>query len=1254
MRHASDPLDSRPHPLRHDHARHTPPGARRRCGPGPAGAWSYGWAASPGGAFQSFTTHGAAPALRTVWSAANGCEISYGCGTYMSNGVLTGGPFLNARPGTTGQPSLLRWTAPADGTYHLNVAFAALGTGPIPPPAPSQRYGGQAASQLGFAVLGAGDVNGDGYADVLVSQPYYTVSGAQHGRVQLFAGGPGGISTGATWSYVGATTSETGTALAVADVNGDGYPDLAVGAPGFTGTAGANQGEVLVFLGGPSGFASTPAWSAVGATSQARFGTAVALGDVNGDGYADVLAGAPQESHGQTNEGRVYLWLGHAAGLGSNGTSSNAVQTSELDVANANFGASIAVIGDMNGDGKTEVLVGAPHYTGGGHTDCGWVGMYYGSTNGIESLPGFSFVATQSLAELGTSVAGAGDLNGDGYPDVIAGAPGMPGGGTTGQALVWLGGSLGITGTPITLNGLSSGSRFGAAVAGVGRIAHGAYPSVAVGAPAYSNGQTSEGAVSLFTGNSTGVSTLAAWFSESNSANASYGAAVAGVGDVNGDANGDLAIGATGFDNTLSFEGRLTVAFDAGGAPAPDTKARVGVWRGATPFADGTIDQSTGHDTTLAHVDVPLAAGQSVDIVVGGAGGDPQFADVSVDADVIALPPPVGPSGPVEPLSFQRFVSSRSGPAIDGLAFDPIRGHYASNGYVYDGCGTQLSTGPTGPAVTWDPVTLTYWTMLPDAGNKRWVVLRYSGANGAFVDTALKIPQIFTMPGVGPDTLEDARGLALDSSFVYVVDAGPGSVDLAAGRAPGSWSLAGRRDGARNAALTNLVPPQNEWLKFTRAGVPVAAKKGAAFSVNSTADVVDDIVCEPFSSPTAPGRLLVAIEHTGIDVLDRSGNLIDTFRWSAQGLGPRDRPAAFAGLAMDPISGDLWLADNDQGAADHWTRIPSAAATSYLVGTGSNVAYLHSPNPGCSEPLWSTNGAWTSLCGNLTLIFGIAYRPVDQRVYGVDYSDGSLWRFDPRSGSAERVAATGVPNIWGLAYDAERDLLVGHLQGPNQLYTIRPTTGVATPLPLPATYGVRDLGLDPNTHALYGVDNANPPHLVRFDRDSGAGTLIGNTHSVAGLEFDATIGALIGIDCCTDTLWRISTTNGAASFLRKRGPGEGWEGLAVIPVGAAPVLAVSPSGHAPLELALAAGPNPWHETVTLRFTIPVGAPVDVDVFDVTGRRVRRLVSGPLAAGEHVTSWDGRDTRGDEAGAGVYFARVTSGDAHVVRTLVRIR
>ncbi|HUK62235.1 MAG TPA: VCBS repeat-containing protein, partial [Dongiaceae bacterium] len=949
----------------------------------PAGNWGYGWASAPGGTFQAFTTHTAAPASRTRWSASNGCEISYGCGTYMTNGVLTGGPFLNARPGSSGQTTVLRWTAPADGTYHLNVSFDALGTGPITPPAPAQRYGGQADSELGRCVLGAGDVNGDGYADVLVAQPLYLVSGVSHGRVMLYPGSPSGIATAPSWSYIPtASGSLPGISMAVGDVNGDGYPDLAVGCPGFTGTGGASQGEVLVFLGGPSGFATAPAWSAAGSAGGDQFGSSVALGDVNGDGYADVLVGAPQESHGQTHEGRAYLWLGHSSGLGSNGTPSNATWTAESDLAGANFGSSVAMLGDLNGDGRSEVVIGASHYTSGANTNCGWVGMYYGSTNGVETLPAFNYVAAQASALLGTSVAGAGDLNGDGYPDLIVGAPGLASGG---QALVWLGGALGFSGSPIALSG-PAGSSFGSAVAAAGHVQHGGHAGVVVGAPTYSNGQTNEGAVYLFTGTSTGVSTTATWVSESNAAGAQYGYSVAGAGDVNGDANDDLAVGAYLYVNTLSLEGRLTVAFDAGGAPAPDTRARVGVWRGATPLADATLDQSVGHDTTFASVTTFLAAGQSVDVVVAGAGGDPAFADVSVDTDVLRSPPPTGSSGPVEPLGVQRFATSQGGPAFDGIAFDPIRGHYASNGFVYDGCGTQLSTGPSGPAITWDPVTQTYWTLVGDADNARYALLRYSAANGAFVDTVAFLPQFFTVPASGADTLDEPRGIALDSTYLYVVDGPP--VDLLAG--PGR--VTGRDRAGRASIQAGLS--LNEWLKFTRAGVPVAARKGTAFSVNSTGDVVDDIVCAPFSSPTEPGRLLVAIEHTGIDILDRDGALVDTFRWSQQGLGLGERPAAFAGLALDPGHGDLLLADNDRSQAQRWTRLPGSAATSYVVGTGSSAAYLHTPSSICATPLWDRD-PWATLCGGLTLIFGIAYRTADQRVYGVDYEDGSLWRFDP-------------------------------------------------------------------------------------------------------------------------------------------------------------------------------------------------------------------------------------------------------------------
>jgi len=165
-------------------------------------------------------------------------------------------------------------------------------------------------NRFGHSVSSAGDVNGDGYSDLIV--------GANHnsnysGKAYLYLGGPSGPSATASWTKSGeASGSEFGAAVASAgDVNDDGYSDVVIGAPNYS--SGTIGGKAYLYLGGPSGLAATPAWTAVGQGANSSFGWAVAsAGDVNGDGKADVIIGAFGNA---TSTGKAYLYLGVASGL---------------------------------------------------------------------------------------------------------------------------------------------------------------------------------------------------------------------------------------------------------------------------------------------------------------------------------------------------------------------------------------------------------------------------------------------------------------------------------------------------------------------------------------------------------------------------------------------------------------------------------------------------------------------------------------------------------------------------------------------------------------------------------------------------------------------------------------------------------------------------------------------------------------------------------------------------------------------------
>ncbi len=200
------------------------------------------------------------------------------------------------------------------------------------------------------------------------------------------------------------------------DVNGDGFSDVIVGAYLFD-NGETDEGRAYVYHGSASGLSTTPNWTAESNQANAVFGWSVAsAGDVNGDGFSDVIVGARLFDNGETDEGRAFVYHGSAAGLG---TTPN--WTAESNQVNAQFGVSVASAGDVNGDGFSDVIVGAPLFDN-PQTNEGRAFVYHGSASGLSTTPNWTAESNQVGAQFGRSVASAGDVNGDGFSDVIVGA----------------------------------------------------------------------------------------------------------------------------------------------------------------------------------------------------------------------------------------------------------------------------------------------------------------------------------------------------------------------------------------------------------------------------------------------------------------------------------------------------------------------------------------------------------------------------------------------------------------------------------------------------------------------------------------------------------------------------------------------------------------------------------------------------------------------------------------------------------------
>ncbi len=407
--------------------------------------------------------------------------------------------------------------------------------------------GPESTSAFGSALAAAGDVNGDGYADVIAGASHFGDGESNEGIVYVYHGSPSGLSATTNWSFQGdQQDAHLGQAVCTAgDVNGDGYADVIVGAPDYD-NGQQNEGAVFVFYGSSTGLSAAADWTMEGNQEDAHFGYSVATaGDVNGDGYSDVIVGAPDYDHGENNEGRVFVYYGSAAGL-----SADADWTAESDQDNADFGHSVAAAGDVNADGYGDVIVGAYNYESPGQNGEGWAFVYHGSPAGLGTNTQWTAEGNDITAQFGWSVATAGDVNGDGYSDVIVGArlyDGVPMG-AEGAAFVYHGSRSGLSGSHrwrVVYD--CSGARFGHAVSTAGDVDGDGYADIVVSAPESDHGGSECGRALLYHGSPAGLVTGAQWWVDGPKNFANLGTSVATAGDVDGDGYGDVIVGISGY-----------------------------------------------------------------------------------------------------------------------------------------------------------------------------------------------------------------------------------------------------------------------------------------------------------------------------------------------------------------------------------------------------------------------------------------------------------------------------------------------------------------------------------------------------------------------------------------------------------------------------------------------------------------------------------------------------------------------------------
>jgi len=376
--------------------------------------------------------------------------------------------------------------------------------------------------------LAVGDVNGDGKRDIAVGASSAFVGGkASQGRVYVFSGADGSVLFTLD-SPNPEPGGDFGYSVAMGDVDGDGRDDIAVGATNEDVGTTESAGRAYVFSGVSGSLLLTLTVPSPNPEFPRSFAESLAVGDVNGDGRADIVVGAEQEHVGGKNQGRAYVFSG------ANGSLLFALDTPNPQ-GGAGFGGDVAVA-DVNGDGLGEIVVGANGEQVGANAGQGRAYVFSGGSG--SHLLTLDTPNPQAGAYFGGDVA-VGDVNGDGLEEIVVGAMGEDVGANVrqgGRAYVFSGlsGSVLLT---LTAPNPQSYGWFGSAVA-TGDVNGDSKADVAVGAPAalvFYFGSSTAASAYVFSGASGSLLFIIPNFRSSLA-----------VGDTNGDGMADMAVAAWG------------------------------------------------------------------------------------------------------------------------------------------------------------------------------------------------------------------------------------------------------------------------------------------------------------------------------------------------------------------------------------------------------------------------------------------------------------------------------------------------------------------------------------------------------------------------------------------------------------------------------------------------------------------------------------------------------------------------------------
>jgi hypothetical protein len=990
--------------------------------------------------------------------------------------------------------------------------------------------GGGANDETGAAVI-VGDLDGDGYAEMIISASRASPGGRYRaGKIYIVRGSASptatvNLATQADMVVLGRTANdELGyPALEVADVNNDGYGDLLIGTRAADPYGRGAAGQVYIIFGQATlpasiDLSSTSAdMELSGAEEADLLGASLATGDFNGDNLIDIAVSAPDASPpGRLNAGITYIIYGATAGL----PATIDLATDSVDVKifgraiGDGAGTSLATL-DMNGDNIDDVVIGASAATGGNNRGEAYVVLGSAApTTHIDLLTSADLrVRGNAVADLFSNGVDGGDVNRDGYDDLIVGAPTF-GSLFEGRTYVFFGSAivsdfidLSAGGTAdLIIDGNGEYAYLGWDVGAINYNGDG-YADLIMDAPFSS---TTNGLYSGAVHGVWGQQTLPAYIDLAISGNPNFlsievlGAAgndylglASSGGDVNGDGVDDLLIGAQGA-NSLSGEAYLIF--------------------GVTPYLKVSIS------STSASYGQPLTLAVNIDSTSGML-----VAESVMD------------------ISFNRNLLTFTGLDNSGtLASTWSLGYTISAGSVEPIDTLKVMATNLGAPLTSKGLFLNlnfFVNKLRDAITSQvaLVQLTFNGGESDWNDTSSGSVTLLGNDGTVESTVISEPG---DTVRVKVKD-----VDL---------NIDPLAVEVFNATLQNSRSGESESVVLTEQSVDDTIFFGQLATIFGAGGANDDGVMQAQAGDT----LFVQYD----DPLSMAGPvnaLLDTHQVVV--LGDADGSGV-----LQAFDGALILSH--------------AVGHALLTGRDSLVANLDANAP------YSSITAFDAALAIQRRLGMIARFPVQE-------SSSQNQPQPETSNNAKPVVSERF-----LAVQSHTDFIAVQLEDRSEI--------IAADLVLEGIEGRVEMAVEMELFEMV-YHNAEDGLHVSF---AGPRPLSGNGE-----------------------LFRIYPTDAKAQVKALSGHFNG--GRISARLNGAQLLAVQP-----LRFALHENmPNPFNAETLIRFDLPNDALASLDVFNALGQKVRTLVQGRLDAGSHRLRWDSRDDRGTTLASGVYFYRLVAGE-----------